>query len=423
MYQPAGNCLIGQSGGPTSVINASLCGVIKQALNTNMIHRIYGAVNGIEGILERKIFDFCTQLKTRKDLDLLKTTPAAYLGSCRYKLPAIDADTHAYKELFDIFREYNIRYFFYIGGNDSMDTVMKLSTYAEKISFPIRIIGIPKTIDNDLVGTDHTPGFGSAAKYIAATVLEVTRDSYVYDLNSVTIIEVMGRNAGWLTASSALARCEYNNSPDLIYLPELPFSVEQFIRDIRTVQKHKKNVIVAVSEGIKNECGKYICEAVNDTKTDMFGHATLGGTGKSLEHIVKANFQAKVRSVELSVLQRCAMHMASKTDLDEAYNIGKEAVNTAVKGLTGRMMIFNRSTAPEYKISIDSVDVRQIANAEKKIPREWINEQGNDVMPQLIKYMKPLIQGQPDLVMRDGLPIFLTLDTTTFLPNKTANAV
>ncbi|WP_094550926.1 6-phosphofructokinase [Petroclostridium xylanilyticum] len=423
MYQLSGNCLIGQSGGPTSAINASLCGIVEQALKSKVIKSVYGAINGIEGVLKRQIFDFGSQVKTQEDFKLLKTTPAAYLGSCRYKLPAVNADAEIYERIFEVFTEYDIRYFFYIGGNDSMDTVMKLSEYAKKISYPINIIGVPKTIDNDLVGTDHTPGFGSAAKFIATTVLEIARDSNVYDLDSVTIIEIMGRNAGWLTAASALARSEYNSSPDLIYLPEVPFSIDNFIEDIKIVQKQKRNVIIAVSEGIKNVFGEYICEAVSNGLTDVFGHKSLGGTAKVLENCVRNRLRCKVRSIELNILQRCAMHMASKTDLDEAYQIGQEAVKAAENGCTGKMMVFKRDMGPEYKISIDSIDIHKIANAEKKVPREWISEQGNDISQELINYIKPLIVGEPELTMRDGLPVYLVLDTTPFSPKEREKAV
>ncbi len=418
MHQLTGNCLIGQSGGPTSAINASLCGIIEQSLHSGFIQNVYGAVNGIEGILKKHFFDFGFQLNTENDFELLKTTPAAYLGSCRYKLPLPNLESDIYKKIFNIFQEFNIRYFFYIGGNDSMDTVMKLSEYAENISFPINIIGVPKTIDNDLVGTDHTPGFGSSAKFIATSVLEITRDSCVYDVDSVTIIEIMGRNAGWLTAASALARCEYNESPDLIYLPEVPFSIDQFISDIKAVQARKRNVIVAVSEGIKDIYGNYIFENKSNISADTFGHATLGGTCQALGHIANENLNCKVRAIELNVLQRCAMHMASKTDLDEAFQIGKEAVKSATKGDTGKMMVFKRVNTPNYTVSIESVDIRNIANLEKTIPRAWINEAGNDITPELIDYMKPLIQGEIPLIMHDGLPVHLTLNTVPLGINK-----
>ncbi len=410
MHQLTGNCLIGQSGGPTSAINASLCGIIEQSFQSDFIQNVYGAVNGIEGVLKKQIFNFDSQLKTKNDFKLLKTTPAAYLGSCRYKLPLPHLESDIYKKIFDVFQEYNIRYFFYIGGNDSMDTVMKLSEYAEMTSFSINIIGVPKTIDNDLVGTDHTPGFGSSAKFIATSVLEITRDSCVYDMDSVTIIEIMGRNAGWLTAASALARNKYNESPDLIYLPEIPFYIDQFINDIKSVQARKRNVIVAVSEGIKDVSGNYIHEDKTNVSADTFGHATLGGTCQTLGSIVNEKLHCKVRAIELNVLQRCAMHMASKTDIDEAYQIGREAVKSATKGDTGKMMAFKRVNMPNYSVSIESIDIRKIANLEKTVPRAWINKAGNDITSELIDYIKPLIQGELSLIMNEGLPAHLTLN-------------
>ncbi|WHH57053.1 6-phosphofructokinase [Petroclostridium sp. X23] len=423
MYQLSGNCLIGQSGGPTSAINSSLCGIVEQAMRSSLIKNVYGAINGIEGVAKRQIFDFGSQISTRDDYKLLKYTPSAYLGSCRCKLPPSETNPQYYKEIFDIFAEYDIRYFFYIGGNDSMDTVLKLSEYAKKTSYPMNIIGVPKTIDNDLIGTDHTPGFGSAAKFVATTVLEVSRDSTIYDVDSVTIIEIMGRNAGWLTASSALARCNYNTSPDLIYLPEVPFSIDQFIQDIKLAQKEKKSVVIAVSEGIKNIFGQYICESAGHANTDAFGHKPLGGTAKVLENAVRNRLHCKVRSIELNVLQRCAMHMASKTDLDEAYHIGCEAVKAAENGLTAKMMVFHRLSAEQYKVSIGCVDITEIANVEKHVPRKWINEQGNDITLELIDYLKPLIIGEPELTMEDGLPVYLSLDTTPFYPSKKNKAV
>jgi len=405
----SGNCLVGQSGGPTAAINASLSGVIKQALNSSLIKEVYGTINGIEGVINKNIIDLAKTFISDNDLELLKHTPAAYLGSCRFKLPTVDLnDNKIYTQIFDTFKEYGIRYFFYIGGNDSMDTVMKLNHYAQKISYPIHIIGIPKTIDNDLQVTDHTPGYGSADKFIATSVLEIAKDSEVYNVDSVVIIEIMGRNAGWLTAASALAKSNYSDSPDLIYLPEVPFSIDKFIKDIKEVQKRKKNVVVCVSEGLKDASGKYICESVSSGLIDVFGHKALGGTGKVLEETVRNKRKCKVRSVELNVLQRCAAHIASLTDINEAYEIGKQAVICAEAGNTGKMMIFKRQPDKEYGVSIEAVDINLIANKEKLVPREWINEEGNYVTDELIRYMKPLIMGEPKLTMKDGLPVYLT---------------
>ena len=418
-----GNCLIGQSGGPTAAINASLVGTIEQASASPMIQNIFGSVNGIEGILNNKIIDFSDHITSDEELYLLKHTPSAYLGSCRFKLPSIQQDINVYTRIFEIFEEYNIRYFFYIGGNDSMDTVLKLSEYAKLIHYPINILGVPKTIDNDLAVTDHTPGFGSAAKYIATSMLEISRDSEVYYLESVTIVEIMGRNAGWLTAASVLARTSYNASPDLIYLPEVPFSIDKFIEDIKNIQLHKKSVIVAVSEGIKDEAGQYICAGSSEGCTDGFGHKILGGTAKTLESIVKQKLKCKVRSIELNVLQRCAAHLTSKTDLDEAQEIGKQAVLAGTKGATGKMMTFDRSNGPDYQISYGSIDIREIANVEKKVPLDWINEQGNDVTHEMINYLKPLIQGETQVIYEAGLPVYLTLDTSKLTCSCKSEAV
>jgi 6-phosphofructokinase 1 len=414
MQSLTGNCIVGQSGGPSSVINSSLCGVLEQSLKSSKINKVYGAVNGIEGLLEKRIVDLGSIINTEENFHLLKSTPAAYLGSCRFKLPDLEGNKEMYDKIFGIFKEYDIAYFFYIGGNDSMDTVAKLSKYAEQISFPINILGVPKTIDNDLYGTDHTPGFGSAAKYIATTINEITRDMNVYNIDFVTIIEVMGRNAGWLTASAALARSNYNSTPDLIYLPEVPFSIEKFVEDVTRVQKEKKRVVAVVSEGIRDANGEYICDVINkDKPLDSFGHKSLGGTAAVLGEIIGDKLGCKIRHIELSLLQRCAAHSASKTDVDEAYMVGAEAVKAAEEGITGQMMIYVREPGKDYKITIDHVNIDKIANKEKKIPLEWINEEGNDVKPEIIDYMKPLIMGEPNLVVKDGIPLHIVLDTSS----------
>ncbi len=399
-----GNCLIGQSGGPTVAINASLCGVIEEAIQDPNIDSIYGMVNGIQGFLEKRVLNLSDLFGKEEQRNFLKYTPAMYLGSCRYRLPSFEEDPNVYKEIFSTFQEMNIRYFFYIGGNDSMDTVWKLSQYAKKISYSIQIIGIPKTIDNDLPHTDHTPGFGSAAKYIATSVLEISHDSYIYDIPSVTIIEVMGRNTGWLSAATALAKTPYFNGPDLIYLPEVPFVMYEFLKDLRELQKVKNNIIVAVSEGIKNPEGQYIASQPTGTHIDGFGHAQLSGVGKVLEHIVKSALSCKVRSIELSVLQRSAMHIASKTDLDEAQQIGQEAVKAAQKGLTGHMMTWIRESNNPYSLKTSTIPVEKVANQEKKVPRNWINDLGNHVTSDMIDYLKPLILGEVNITYSEGLP-------------------
>lgn len=397
------NCMIGQSGGPTVAINASLAGVIQQA-NQQGFEHIYGLKNGIKGLLEDTYFEL-DEFREEGKIQALKHTPAMYLGSCRYKLPNEDVDATPYIKIFETLAQLQITDFFYIGGNDSMDTVMKLSSYAKKVHSDIRIIGIPKTIDNDLMGTDHTPGFGSAAKFVATSMLEIIHDSRIYKVKSVTIVEIMGRNAGWLTAASALARSEHQSAPDLIYLPEVVFDKTQFLNDIAELFKTKNNIIVAVSEGVRTADGRFL--DANEGATDVFGHAIHDGTGKILEQLVKQEFGCKVRSIELNVLQRCAMHMASKTDLDEAFAIGAAAVDAALAGKTEQMMVYQR--LEPYHLTIASMDVKAIANLEKKIPIEWIAENHHDITPQLYQYLLPLIQGEVSLTYRNGIPEYLDI--------------
>lgn len=406
------NCLIAQSGGPTSVINASLGGCIEKALKTETINKIYGSLHGIVGILNDNIIDLSDIFKDNNEkLEILKTTPGMYLGSCRFKLIDPADDDSQFKLIFKTFEKYQIKYFFYIGGNDSMDTVMKLSRYAKENNIDIKVIGIPKTIDNDLFGIDHTPGYGSAAKYISTIMLEIAHDTYIYDMESITIVEIMGRHAGWLTAAAALSKNHYFNGPDLIYLPEVPFSKEQFIQDIIEVQKTKKNIIIAISEGIKDELGNFISST--SSKKDAFGHSQLSGTGKTLETLVRSSLGCKVRSVELNILQRSAMHIASQTDINEAILVGKKAVEFAAKGRTGEMIVFNRISNDPYAIEIDSINIELVANKEKLIPREWINKQGNHINNELIEYIKPLIIGEPSLKFKDGLPMYININHLT----------
>ncbi|NLB80190.1 MAG: 6-phosphofructokinase [Clostridiaceae bacterium] len=401
-----GNAIVGQSGGPTSVINASLAGVIKGALDSNgQIETIYGARHGIEGVLNENFINLSERFAEKSNLDLLISTPAAYLGSCRYKLPKDSNDT--FVKIFEIFKKHNITYFFYIGGNDSMDTVSKLSAYAKANNHDVNIIGVPKTIDNDLAITDHTPGFGSAAKYIASSLREIARDVQVYDINTVSIVEIMGRNAGWLTAAAALARTQDEPGPHLIYLPELAFDIDKFVLDIEKASKKYKNVIAVVSEGIKTPDGKYVCEGAVSEIVDSFGHKQLSGTAKVLADIIHDKFGWKVRSIEFSLLQRCAAHITSQTDLTEAEQIGTAGVRAALNGETGKMMYFKRTSTSPYKIEILSHDASAIANVEKVVPREWINSEGNDILPPAIDYMLPLIQGESTITFKDGLPVYL----------------
>lgn len=400
------NAVVGQSGGPTAVINASLYGTVYEALNReDEIGTVYGMINGIEGFLNNQVMDMAP-LEESKELELIRTTPGSYLGSCRYKLPE-DLNDPVYPQLFARFEAYNIGYFFYIGGNDSMDTVSKLSRYAEKISSNIRVIGIPKTIDNDLVETDHTPGFGSAAKYVASTVREIAIDASVYDnKKSVTIVEIMGRHAGWLTAASALARKFEHDNPVLIYLPETDFDQDAFIEKVRTSLETTPNLVVCISEGIHDNTGTFICEYSNDVGTDTFGHKMLTGSGKYLENLVKERLGVKVRSVELNVCQRCSSSMLSKTDQKEAIASGAYGVKAALNGASGKMVAFERLDGDDYQIDYVLKDVNVICNQEKCVPAAWITADGSNVTEDFIRYARPLIQGEVTVPTEDGVPKF-----------------
>lgn len=400
------NLIVGQSGGPTAVINGSLCGVIREGKRqSDSIGHLYGMINGIEGFLNGRILDIKNEI-SETELNLIHTTPGAYLGSCRYKLPE-DLNDPVYKKLFQKFEEYDIGYFFYIGGNDSMDTVSKLSRYAFQNDIDIRFIGVPKTIDNDLIHTDHTPGFGSAAKYVASTVREIAVDASVYDnKKSVTIVEIMGRHAGWLTAASALARKYKGDNPVLIYLPETAFDPDAFIEKVRQSLETVSNLIVCISEGINNGKGTFICELSSEVGVDTFGHKMLTGSGKYLENLVKEKLGVKVRSVELNVSQRCSSSMLSKTDLDEAEEAGAFAVLKALEGQTGKMITFIRTETEPYAITCSTADVNDICNKEKSVPLSWITKDGCDVSDEFIAYARPLIQGQVEVPMEDGLPQF-----------------
>lgn len=398
-----------QSGGPTAAINASLAGVIQGVLASEEYDTIYGALNGIFGILKEHMLNLSERSREIPHfIEILKTSPAMYLGSCRYKLPDYKEDDEPYRQIFKLFEKLNIQAFFYIGGNDSMDTVMKLGHYGKRIGSSISIIGIPKTIDNDLCVTDHTPGYGSAAKFVASSLLEIAHDTFIYAVKSVTIVEIMGRDAGWLTAAAALARNDYSAAPHLIYLPEVAFSKEAFIEDVRTLLATRNNVIVAVSEGIRDEHGEYISSTT--AAADTFGHSQLSGTGKALEYMIKDALGVKVRSIELNVLQRCASHTASLTDLNESFALGQKAVEGAERGETMCMLTMRRTSQHPYCVTTHFSPVDDIANQAKSIPREWINEAGNDITQELVDYMLPLIQGEPDLKYKDGLPVYLPVD-------------
>lgn len=412
------NVLVGQSGGPTAAINASLAGVIAGALENTKTGGTYGTRNGIKGVLNDRIVDLTHLFKTKSDIEMLKGTPAMALGSCRCKLPDFPSDV--YGRILEVLKKYDIGYFFYIGGNDSMDTVAKLSDYFKTAGEDIKIVGIPKTIDNDLCVTDHTPGFGSAAKFIATSVSEIACDSVVYDCDSVTVIEIMGRNSGWLTAASALARLNGNSAPQMIYLPERAFSPQKFLTDLKTVMDKNHHVVVAVSEGLKLSDGRYAGSSEQSGIKDAFGHEYLSGTGKYLEHLVIQRFRCKVRSVNLNVLQRCASHLSSGTDINEAYEIGRAAVEIAVNGNSGVTAVIKRDLNDPYKASYDFCDVKKVANLVKFVPDDFISENGYDVTGKMIEYLKPLIMGEGKRYVKNGLPVSFRLDSQTCRAGKTA---
>ncbi len=404
-----GACIFGQSGGPTSVINASAYGVIKTALEAECITKVYGAAHGIKGVLNDVLYDMGQE--EDYELKLLLNTPSSELGSCRYKMADPEVDETDYKRILEIFKKYDVRYFFYNGGNDSMDTCNKISRYMEKVGYECRVIGVPKTIDNDLFGTDHCPGFGSAAKFIATSCMEIGKDTDVYDTEMVTVVEIMGRHAGWLTASAALAT-EFGDGcgPDLIYLPERDFDLYRFTDDVEKLLKQKHNVLVAVSEGLHYADGSFVSEA-KTSGTDGFGHAQLGGLATRLADYIKARLNVKkVRGIELSLLQRSAAHIASAVDIEEAFNAGKVAVEAAIAGETGKMVAFERDDSTGlYKCNYILLSLSSVANYEKKVPLEWITDDGNYVTSDFINYVLPLIQGEPKIPKANSLPRYSRL--------------
>ena len=409
-----GNAIVGQSGGPTTAINATLAGVVRGALANKNIGKVYGMRNGIEGLLERRIIDLGEALGSSEKLYSLERTPAAALGSCRLKLPSFqsgsDSDIVVYEKIFRILSEYDIRYFFYIGGNDSMDTVAKIAKFSEYYGYNIKVIGIPKTIDNDLLFTDHTPGYGSAAKYVATTMQEIIRDCAVYTTKAVTIVEIMGRDAGWLTAASAVGLVINGEAPDLVYLPERAFDMNRFYVAVEKAFEKHPNVVIAVSEGIRFEDGRYVCESMQSSATDMFGHKPLSGAAKTLELAVKLRFGCKVRSVELNLPQRCAGHLFSKTDIDESVAIGREAVRVAVEeGVSGDMMIFERASNNPYFCTVGHKKVSNIANMVKRVPDEYINAEGDFVTKECCEYILPLIEGEDAPSYYRGIPSYIIL--------------
>lgn len=399
------NMLVAQSGGPSAAINATITGVIDAGIASDQVGHVYGARNGIKGVLNENFVNLDEVCDTKEKRDLLSVTPAAALGSCRWKLKDPKENAEEFEEIIRILRKNNIGYFVYTGGNDSMDTVYKLSIYCKENNIDdIKVMGAPKTIDNDLGETDHCPGFGSAAKFIATAFTEIACDCFVYDVPSVTIVEVMGRNAGWLTASSALARTEERRVPQLIYLCEKVFDEEKFIEDVNKALEKENNIIVAVSEGVKDATGHYVGEETKSGKEDAFGHKYLSGIGKYLEGLVGNRIGCKVRSIELNILQRCAGYMLSETDIIESRNLGAFAAVSAIRGENGKMSALKRICDDPYQVEIELADLSKIANFEKKVPMEWINEEGNDIKDDLLTYLKPLIQGEVQIPYENGVP-------------------
>ncbi len=411
------NIAVAQSGGPTCAINASLLGVFRHAVKYDEIEKVYGSVNGIEGLINDNLVNLNKLILCDDDVELIRQTPSTVLGSCRYKLPLYEEDSKVYETIHKTLVSHNIGAFFYIGGNDSMDTVLKLDSYFKQNGIDIKVIGIPKTIDNDLPVTDHTPGFGSAAKYVATTMQEILRDSSVYSISSVTIVEIMGRDTGWLTASTSVLRANGEIAPHLIYLPEKPFSVKQFLEDVKKAKEQYYAVIVAVSEGISLN-PEDVGEEFQSGAVDNFGHKYLSGVGKALEKIVKRELKCKVRSIELNVMQRCSSHVSSKRDITEAEKIGGAAVKAAIDGNSGVMMAFHRVANQPYNVRIDCVDVSEVANKVKYFPTEWIAENGHDVTREAIEYCLPLIQGEQNFRIKNGIPQHYILPCA--LPRETA---
>ena len=404
------NIIVGQSGGPTSVINSSLAGVFATAKELGA-GKIYGMRNGIEGLLEERYIDMTEYIKNSMDVEILKRTPSSFLGSCRFKLPTAEKSPETYEKIIAVLRKLDIQHFFYIGGNDSMDTIKQLSEYAKaKNITDITFMGVPKTIDNDLAVTDHTPGYGSAAKYIASTMKEIIRDALVQPIKIVNIIEIMGRNAGWLTAASALAKGDDCEGVDLIYLPETVFDINKFVAKVQEIQKTKKQIVVAVSEGVKTADGKYVCESASSNMlVDSFGHKQLSGTASALANVISNEIGCKTRAIEFSTIQRCASHIASLTDVNEAFIVGGIAVKAAFDGETGKVGIFQRLSNKPYLMGTSIYDVNAIANVEKTVPQEWIINDGTGVSQEALDYMRPLIQGEIYPYMVDGLPRHIKL--------------
>ena len=404
-----GNAVVGQSGGPTAAINATLAGVIRGAKECDFINTLYGMRNGIEGFLNENLINLTEEFSDDKKIDILEQTPSAALGSCRKKMKSPEQDPDTYARLIEIFKKYDIRYFFYIGGNDSMDTVSKLSAYAASHEYEMKVVGVPKTIDNDLTATDHTPGFGSAAKFVATTMKELLCDISVYTMKAVTIVEVMGRDAGWLTAAAALPVVSGGRAPDLVYLPEKPFDADKFIERIKELQEDHPALLIAVSEGIRFTDGRYVGEGLGGRKVDAFGHVALSGAGKVLEELVKERIGCKVRSIELNLPQRAAAHLASLTDITESVSVGRAAVKYAGEGRTGIMVTIDRKAGEDYSVSFGAANISEIANAVRQVPDEYITETADGITEAGIKYLAPLIIGEMNIEYDNGMPKHIVL--------------
>ncbi|NLW70651.1 MAG: 6-phosphofructokinase [Eubacteriaceae bacterium] len=404
-----GACLIAQSGGPTPVINSSLYGIIKAASRHSEVTEIYGALHGVSGILRDELVDL--RMITPRDTELLRTTPSSALGSCRYKMPEPEYDDTDFRRILEVFKKHNIRFFFYNGGNDSMDTCNKISRFMKNSGYDCRVMGIPKTIDNDIYGTDHCPGYGSAAKYVATTMMELYRDVIVYDYPQILIVEVMGRNAGWLTGASALASA-YGKGPDLIYMPEVPFDIELFLKTLEKRTRLGQSVIAAVSEGIRDKDGIFISEygsLDSPSVRDMFGNIQLGGVGATLEQIVRRRLKVKLRSIELSTLQRCASTLISATDRAEAQMVAERAVEAVVAGENDCLVGIKRLPGEDYRVETQLIPLREAANFEKKVPDEYLGDDGHSVTKAFIDYASPLIAGEVEIPRENGLPLFADL--------------
>jgi 6-phosphofructokinase 1 len=409
MAKATANAIVAQSGGPTTVINSSACGVIQQALKSGRIGRVLAANNGILGVLKEDLFDISAEKPAT--IEALKRTPAAAMGSCRYKLKSLEQSKADFQRILDVFKAHDIRYFFYAGGNDSMDTADKVNNLAAESGYELVCIGIPKTIDNDLAYTDHCPGYGSVAKYVAACAMEAGRDTdALYTHDTCTILEVMGRNAGWIAAATGLAARTPDDAPHLVYMPEAAFTFDKFISDVKEVYKRLDRVFIAVGEGLKDEKGDYVTADAGVFGKDSFGHVQLGGVADMLKAVIEKEVGIKARWNKPGTNQRTAMHFASLTDVKEAYMCGQAAVKAAMSGVNGKMITLVRKKGRKYKCTTGLADLREVANGEKKVPKEYINERGNHITKACRDYILPLIKGEaPITIGDDGLPVYVRL--------------